>query len=167
MSEYEFNFPPTPKHREAIGKVVVEFAFLEALLEMAIWQLLSLDPDRGQIVTTPMTFRGRMDTFFAITKNQFTNQESAKALSMLQEYMQEASNQRGDIVHGNWGWGIQQDAPLWVRYRRKGGKIDRQLKIMKAETINQIAANIKAVSDSLVKFLHFHKIHPPPISPTP
>jgi hypothetical protein len=52
MSGYKFNLPVKSDQLEAIGMVATEWAYLESIIEAAIWSLAWLDEDRGEAITT-------------------------------------------------------------------------------------------------------------------
>ena len=162
MEDYQYDRPPTDKHLIAIGKVVVESALLENIMELAIWKLESLLPKEGFKRTHMKPFRRLSQMFLIAAKREFTSEQDIKDLQHLESDMILAATQRGEIVHGSWGWGIKEDSPILGKFYREGDDFSGRSGVRMASEIELIAGNISQAGDNLIAFLVARGVETPP-----
>jgi len=150
-----------------VGKVVVESALLENVLELAIWQLEGLSPVAGFHQTLHMGFRTKSRRFMKAAKQKFPSPADRTALAGLMKDLRAVGKQRGFIVHGSWAWGTKSDTPWLAKYRKKKGNILGEMRPTKPESIELIAANVSQACDNLISFLLAHGVEAPPLPNTP
>ncbi len=115
----DYGDPTIPMSQERwIGRIVAEWAKLEATLDDLIWQFLNLPIEYGRIITA------RMD---ATAKIAMLRALSNLALDpLLQDYLKEyidtvdiLREDRNFIVHGTWGRTIRDRTPIALSLRPK------------------------------------------------
>jgi hypothetical protein len=89
------------EYTQAIGRMVVEWAYLEHSLRMTVYRLLDLDPKRGRIAVRDP----RPNEFVKMISELMELAEIASSddlFSDLPAALQEAENRRNTIIHGIW-----------------------------------------------------------------
>jgi hypothetical protein len=137
--------PVTDDHYKAIGKVAVEWSWLEASVEVAIWRLLGVEADEGRAITTHIAPRIRLDMLLSLVSLR-TVAPTHKALGMLLEEIRKAGGERNDIVHGFWS-GVHFDGPEPIAELPKASARG----IVRFDVRRMTAAQIEAVADHIFR----------------
>lgn len=161
--DYEFYFPPTPAHLEAIGMLVVESAVLENVLELAIWQINKLVFKEGAFKTIHMGFRMKSACFLKSARSTHKKPEDQVLLRGIAKDLKQAGRERSMVVHGSWAWGIKHDTPLLVKYRVKRNRLIGNLNRTTASDIKKMAANANMACNNVIGFMMSRGYEPPPL----
>ena len=128
MSGYS-DLPVEPEQLEAIGRVVVEWSYLESVLEAAIWNLAQTpDDDIAAAITTHLGWRPRMDMLATLSELEwqrsarwetYYDEEGApppsesqteserKEFRAIRAALTDLSNLRNEFVHKRWVRGTE------------------------------------------------------------
>lgn len=86
-----------------VGRVASEWARLEHILDMIIWELADLDPKRGACITAQ--FMGpapRYNTIATLARYKGLNPALAKRIARLKQKTFDVSEQRNRYIHDPW-----------------------------------------------------------------
>lgn len=145
--------PLSDKHYAAIGRVVVESATLEGVLELAIWATEGVDPAYGEEQTGGLNLKQKSDRFFKAAALRFKAADERDSLARLKEASGRALADRRRLVHGFWAFGVSADAPLLVHYREAKKRSAARPKPWTPAEIEAVASEIEAVGDQIIRFL--------------
>ena len=137
--------PVTDDHYKAIGKVAVEWSWLESTVEVAIWRLLGVEADEGRAITTHVAPRIRLDMLLSLVSIR-TISPSHKALGSLLDEIREVGGKRNDIVHGFWS-GVHFDRP---EPAAEVSKVSAR-GVVKFDVREMTATKIEAVADRIFR----------------
>lgn len=93
-------FEELSRMQQMVGVVCSEWAYLEYRMAGAIWWLLKLDEDTGQIVTGGLDIEGRAVMAVRLAKHLKANPVYTAALEACLASIQELSGERNLVVHG-------------------------------------------------------------------
>ena len=164
IEEYVYWFPPTDAHLTAIGRVVVESAVLEDVIELAIWHLMGVQREVGEQVTNQPTLTQRLNFFFRILPKVYLADADQRAFEPIKQELKAVAAIRNHLIHASWAFGTRQDTPISVNHRNEKGEIVPRTKKWKAPTIERVAARIGRVGDELIAYLEDRGASLPPSS---
>ncbi len=164
IEEYSYWFPPTDAHLTAIGRVVVESACLENIIELAIWHLMGVQREVGEQVTNQPTLNQRLNFFFRILPKAYPADADQKAFKQIKQELQNVAAIRNHLIHAAWAFGTKQDIPISLNFRTEKGEIVPRTRKWKATAIERVAARIGRVGDELIAFLEDRGASLPPLS---
>lgn len=152
---------------KALGAVVLNFAYLEAILSASIWVLIDIsDINVGKIVTAGKQFSALVDLFDALYRHRIVDylqaegmsaQTQSKLLADLVMKMTEANEQRNQIIHSAWA-GTKEDPDTHSRFKfiaKRSKGLERVSKSMSTQDILKTAYSIAKVADEVVEFSEF------------
>lgn len=138
----------------AIGRVVVNWCYLESVTDLAIAKLAAFDLNdpRGVIITVHMTWPQKMDVLQSLVRALETDHphltgkfEAAKPL------LGQAQKGRNSIVHGQWGKHPEQGV---VKLRSSArGKLKFGIEPISIDEIKRISLEIGNASLSVLKMI--------------
>jgi hypothetical protein len=147
----EQNNIPEP-YLAAIGRVAVNWCYLESLMELAIGKLAAFDLNdpRGVILTAHMTWPQKMDVLEALVHALETDYPHlTNKFEATKPLLTQAQKGRNRIVHGQWG-----DHPekgiVKVRYSARG-KLKYGIDPVSLDEIKGISLDIGNASLSLIR----------------
>ncbi len=164
IEEYSYWFPPTDAHLTAIGRVVVESACLENIIELAIWHLMDVQREVGEQVTNQPTLNQRLNFFFRLLPKVYTADADQKAFEQIKQELQAVAAIRNHLIHAAWAFGTKQDIPISVNHRNEKGEIVPRTRKWKADEIERVAARIGRVGDELIAYFEKRGASLPPLS---
>lgn len=90
----------------AIGKVCVQWGNLEAIMELTIAKLASMDiwDARSKIVLNHMAWPMRMDIFTSLANHLMADYPRLKEYQTVATHLRKAQKGRNRIVHSHWGF---------------------------------------------------------------
>src|SRR5229473_8178173 len=97
--KYEFEHPATRSQLTAIGMIVIEGAALESSLEWAIWGLLGLTTDVGQLFTLRQNFEVKVNTFTRVVAKTVKDTTLRKTGADLAKRLRDSSKRRNSVIH--------------------------------------------------------------------
>jgi hypothetical protein len=136
-------------HLAEIGRVVVEWSFLEGIVDLAIAALLNLSPNKGLLITQNIRgFRSRLDILKSLVSESLREGETVDEVKRVIKLVEKAYAERNKIAHALW-WGL--DAPNYpaLMFRKAGTPFDE----MHPPQIRQIADDVRQASEKLSNFL--------------
>jgi hypothetical protein len=147
----------------ALGAVVMNFAYLEAMLSYSIWVLIDIsDEDIGKIVTAGKPFSALIDLFSALYRHRVLRviqdeglkvEAQISALTRLIQRMNEANERRNAVIHSTWASNTETALHLRFKFTAKRSKgLVRTEESMTADDIWEIAQFIGKVGDEVLKF---------------
>lgn len=137
-------------HLGAIGRVAVQWTFLEKSIEMLVWELAPLKQPNAQAVTTHISMSVLTNTAKALAHEALTGTE-LEALSQLDHITNTLRPKRNSIIHGIWGPASSPNKIVLSETTARGVLKYKLGEEMAAEEILQIAAEIDQA--------HFDLIH--------
>jgi hypothetical protein len=84
-----------------IGRVIVEWARLEAMMQDAIWNILNVPLEDGRVLTARMDARTKLQWLRAFAKKHVSGDE-LKTLSDTLDLIELSQDDRNFITHGTW-----------------------------------------------------------------
>jgi hypothetical protein len=114
--DWEGNPTIGENQEKLIGRVIVEWSKLEAVMEDTIWCLLSLDMAIGRKITTRMDVGTKITMLRALGEGYLPT-EVFHALSLMLDLIDMRREDRNAIAHGSWG--RQNGIPIVISLRTK------------------------------------------------
>jgi hypothetical protein len=149
---YQFNLPVQRDQLEAIGMVAVEWAYLESVIEAAIWNLAGIySENTGAAITTHLGVPPRLDMLMTLFRLARGDGDEANQLDkMCKTIRGNLSSQRGEAVHTRWVEG-DHGSPMMYTVRARG-RLERSKKDRSAAKLQETAAAIAEQSTELRRF---------------
>ena len=169
MANYADQAGFKPAHLEAIGRITVEWSYLESVVEAGIWGFTTLDRSFGRIMTADLFIRPRLIVLTNLGHRRL-GAGGRRRLDNIIKAIRDLQSQRNDIIHGNWSLSGRPDQVIRMRYRKKSkgpegkklGYVDREITEMSPEDLRSIADEISKISKRLRKFLQTVGFFPSP-----
>lgn len=136
-------------HLTEIGRVVVEWAFLEEVVNLGIAGILNRPIEQARLITTPIrNFRQRLTILKEFSKLTIKDDADQENLKRAFKAVETAYGERNKVAHGVW-WGL--DGPNYpsIRYTKPSAPFEE----LHTKDIRAIADSIRAASDDLTEFL--------------
>jgi hypothetical protein len=145
--DYQFAGELSIVQLTAIGRIAVEAAELEALIELAIWRMLGLHHDVGGLFTTRQGLEAKVKTFIRVAQRALKDKDIRIAAGQIAGRLRDSSTRRNDVIHSIW------DA-AGATTRRLGDKAVIKATVPSDETaLNQLAADLHSDWLDLMAFL--------------
>jgi hypothetical protein len=149
--------PVTDAHYTAIGKVAVEWSWLEAAIEVSIWRLLETSGQAGPAVTTHIAPRVRLDIITALVSLR-TNKVQQEAFVSLVNQIKEAGLRRNSVIHGFW-LGVyhkEEGEPARLPRVTARGKVARRDTKVVAKDVEELSNHIFRLTRELLFLMDFY-----------
>jgi hypothetical protein len=158
---YTFLRPVSKEQLAAIGAIAVEGAALEHALEWAIWKMLGLPDDIGELLTTGQNFPRKVNTFKQAAYKRFEDPALRKEADEIAARTLSSSRRRNDVIHASWDWDLPEYFPdtteqlRAIASIRKLGKGPTETRELAADVpaLVQIAAELHSDFLALVAFI--------------
>ncbi len=152
-------------HLRAIGRISVNYAYLELLLRGCIWVLLGTDSDRGIVATSELNFRQLTNLVVRLYERPFElpiatlterDKDRLADFHAMIARVDRAGGDRNAVVHAAWfGMGdLEQRGKAlgqkWGRYGRRWYQPDFVQR--SARELDQIADRIASVAEEVREF---------------
>jgi hypothetical protein len=148
----EQNNIPEP-YLTAIGKVVVNWCNLEAIVDLAIVKMAAFDlhDPRGVIVTVHMSWPQKMDVLEALVDSLKTDHPHLPdKFAAAKRYLTQAQKGRNRVVHGQWG----QDNGIVVKLRSSArGKLKFGIEPITLDEIKAISLDVGNAGLAVLKMV--------------
>jgi len=119
------SFKPNPKFLEAVGRVTVEFAKLEAELSGFIVVLLDKpDTEFGPIVTSELSFKQLVQLLMSLYQHANSKEDQIVELKAILTKCSSLEIQRNTIIHSEW---TSAEMWNWARRRKVTSKFKKGL----------------------------------------
>lgn len=164
MATDELTGQASSEFAKALGSVVLNYAYLEAMLCYNIWVLIDIsDPDVGKIMTAGRPFSALIDLFDALYRHRvvealknegFNAEKQVDRLKELVKKSSDASDKRNRIMHSIWASKIDQP-DIHSRFRftaRRSKGLERAEDILSTEDVRETARFIAEVAEEVIKF---------------
>ena len=149
-----------------IGRLVVDFASLESSIAIAIWNLLSIDGSRGEIITSEMSFKNMLALFSSLFINKTSDPAALEEMKDLITRATKVEEKRNRIVHSSWGMRVWSDGREVVVRMKTTAKISKGLRRQDEElTLEHMEQMIDEVVDANRAWTDFFYKHLMPNSP--
>ena len=148
---------------KALGAVVLNFAYLEAVLSISVWILIDIsDVNIGKIVTAGKPFSALIDMFDPLYRHRIIDVVQAegksteipsKTLTGLVKKLVEANEQRNQVIHSAWTSSTQ-DPENHSRFKftaKRSKGLKRVSKNMPVQDVLRIAHTISEVADQVLE----------------
>jgi len=162
LDEYTYWLAPTDDHLRAIGRVIVESATLESVIEIAIWQLLKLPVEIGEQITNRPNLGQLTKILLCILPRVFKKDDDKKAFEPIEKELKTIVGIRNHLAHAYWAFGTQKNSPISMSYRSENGEIIPRTKKWRADEIERIAARIATVGNEFIYYLTARGVETPP-----
>jgi hypothetical protein len=160
MATFHSLIAPNEAHLGAIGRVAIQWTFLEKLIESVVWELASLKQPYAQAVTTHISNQQLIDTANALAYEKLSGTILRQQLNaQLNHIKNHLRPKRNSIVHGIWG---PCTSPHKISYSETTARGEVKFKSgdeMTADDILDIAAEIDLAHFELTKLafeISFH-----------
>jgi hypothetical protein len=150
MPTFHSVIAPNRDHLFAIGRVVVQWTFLEKTIETLVWELAPLEQPFAQAVTTHLQTLGLIDIANTLAQQRLGDSELREQLRTHLAYIsQQLRPRRNSVVHGLWGPTASVDKIALIETTARGTLKFKVGEEMTADDILQIAADIDAANFKL------------------
>jgi hypothetical protein len=111
--------------------IVIEGAALESSLEWAIWGLLGMTTDVGQLFTLRQSFEVKVNTFTRVVATTVKDPDLRKTGADLARRLRDSSKRRNSVIHA-----------IWPAHNTMGGKFALSTKLgEKAIRLDTVSAD--------------------------
>ena len=146
----------TNLHLQEIGKITVNFAFLEDVISFFVWTWISKDQTVGQIITAELSFRNLIALLSSIFRHRTEDSEKVKMLDALLKRALQLEEKRNIITHSVWAGGKTPDTDTITRVKRsakiyKG--LRHQFEQIGVADLNKIAKEIAVLAEEIQTFM--------------
>src|SRR6266487_3679812 len=133
------------KFLQEIGRITVNFAFLEAAVSFFISGLISDDQTVGQIVTAELSFKNRIALLSSVVRHTSKDSEIVRRLDALLMRALHVEEKRNKVTHSVWGSCKTPDTITRVKFT---AKVKKGLKSQfEAITVAELSTISKEISD--------------------
>lgn len=155
---YRFDHPIGSAHLRAIGMVAVEAAYVEHVVEYAIWRLIDIDPKVGEVLTTRQNLETKLSTMQRVAHVKLPSREhygpgifvTWEIFDAHASRIREVSARRNDLLHSAW-YPPQAGRALGISRKMDGVKGVREIvSEATSEEIIALAAELKIVGTNLL-----------------
>jgi hypothetical protein len=137
----------------AIGRVVVQWSLMEAMLEGLIWQSLRVRNDLGRTVTAQLQAMSKLDLLCASLWQ--TKPKLAGQMESVARYVNEClRGQRNAVAHGMWTAPMNRALPIAsiIKFSAKGRLTTQERYFASPTELDDIATKIGEVTAWLIEF---------------
>lgn len=143
---------PNNHHLSAIGRVAVQWTFLEKSIETLVWELAPLKQPNAQAVTTHIPTLGLIDTAKALAHERLPATDLEKRLLVLLGHIgNNLRPKRNSVVHGIWGPTASADRIALLETTARGVVKFKVGEEMTAEDIWAVAAEVDQANYDLTQ----------------
>lgn len=155
-----------PAHFQAIGRVTVQWSYLESLLQTTIWGLANLESANARALTSTMRMPDLLRTIGVLAHSKL-EATSLDGFENILAKIDKAEKFRNRIVHAHWHYNQETKKPEAVQFkyskRKKGGKRVRVIEEVKlayrsSREIDKVADEIGDITQELSDFLFRYRI---------
>jgi hypothetical protein len=144
---FVFDRPVSEEQLIAIGRLAVEAAELESLVECGIWRMLRLTEDIGGLFTTRQSLETKVKTFTRVAQKALSDADIRRRASAIAIRLRDSSRRRNDVIHSVWG-------SSGAVTRKLGDTAVKEVVVPSdAATLNQLAADLYSDWIDLMAFL--------------
>lgn len=131
-----------PEHLQCMGRVASEAAFLDMMIEKAIWRLLDLQEPIGRCVTTHLPSKTRLAILRTLANEFLTNKDGVDDLDELIIEINDVQMRRNRIVHDLW---TESGKPghAWRAHHIAKKTLKLETELHSPEDINRLADKTK------------------------
>ena len=106
-------------HEKLVGRVAIEWARLEHMLNEILWSCLQLSFEDGRTLTGRADTTTRIALLRTIAPRHLTNEDKLEALLVALDTIDAVRDDRNFIVHGSWGRIWPEGTPIAASFRAK------------------------------------------------
>lgn len=133
-----------------IGAITVLQSHIEGQMALFIQELLYLDEDRGNIITSRMSFRNLIETLDLLLQEEFGKDHNFyKRFDNLGNEMKSREQRRNEIVHSFWAFGSTLDSQSATRSKIIKKKAKREIHTETVENLMEVATAMENLEINL------------------
>ena len=146
----------TKEHLVAIGKITLEFAFVDLTLNVSLWNLIGIKQQMGEMITTSLSFAQKRDLFRALYLYKYKpDGKKLSDLGKLVKRIERAGTDRNSITHSLW-MSRENQKPFTISrikstVKRKSG-FERKIEDVSAEDLEKIADSFNELANDILYF---------------
>ena len=130
-------------HLKLIGKLAVNFQFIETVLTLYATDLIGPDQTIVQIIATPLPFSRLCVVVRALFEHRYIDSAVRKELAALLDRAGQLAERRNQYFHSAWGYTDENGTPIRIKM-----KVSRAGKLT-ASTPNVAEAELDEVNEAL------------------
>jgi hypothetical protein len=136
-------------HLAEIGRVVVEWSFLEEVVNLGIAGLLSLPIAKARLITGPIRgFRQRLQILRSLAELTLEDKDDRAAFKDVFKAVEDAYAESNRMAHAVW-WGLEDDDARALQFVTT----DKPLNDLGEHHIHLAAIKVRSATDALTRFL--------------
>jgi hypothetical protein len=135
-----------------IGRVVVEWAKLEAAMQDAIWNILNVPLEDGRVLTARMDARIKLQWLRTFSQRHIFGDELTN-LSEILDLIERRQDDRNFIAHGTWGILHPDNIPVALSLRQKSPPDEVLSESFPEWVMTDIIRDIRKSRDALVAWM--------------
>jgi hypothetical protein len=142
----------TARQEMLIGRVVVEWAKLEAMMQDAIWNILNVRLEDGRVLTSRMDARTKLQWLRTFSM-RYVSGDELTSLSKILDLIELRQDDRNFIVHGTWSTLYPNNVPVVSSLRQKSPPGEILTESFPEWMMSDIIVDIKKCRDALVSWI--------------
>ena len=156
MAEIHTHVQSLPvKYSTAIGRVAFQWNRVELHLQTFVWHFMNLDWKQGRVLTFDKESFQKIEMFDALSVGWNLDSASKKEIRSISNRATLLNKRRNRIVHGIWGQTKRSKDRRMFYITKLKQRVLPEVKTHDAHWLDQVASDIKALDDRLLK-LHDH-----------
>jgi hypothetical protein len=144
----------TEGHLKAIGRICVNFSYLELMIAFRIWSFINSDQNIGKMVTSGMSFAKLLDLLNSLIEYKIDDERKKEDMISIIKKASEIEGIRNQVIHSAW---TSNDDTGKVGRIKITVKRNKGLQIQEEELddkdLNGVADKIKAIAEDFKKYL--------------
>lgn len=146
---------------QCIGLITAEWAFLEAMVSVAIWDYCNLDREKGLSLTADLGSKAKINILGALAKQHFAGDSAAaEVMANLVADMDRLNSERNRIVHNPWSKNVFTGAMRTMRPSTSGKSLKQKILERTDAQLVKTYEEIAGLVDRLLMFQEDHGISP-------
>jgi hypothetical protein len=139
------------KQERLIGRVIVSWSKLEAIMQDVIWVILDVGLEDGRILTARMNAITKLRWLRSFAKRHVSG-ENLESLQSILDTIEVLQDDRNFIVHASWGTMIKNGEPAAMSLRQKSEPHEIITETFPDWRMHKIIADIVSTRDELISW---------------
>jgi hypothetical protein len=144
------------QHERLVGRLMISWARLEAIMQDTIWTLLGVDSDDGRVLTAKADANRKIQWLRALAKSHLSG-EDLESLTNILNVVDTLKDDRNFVAHASWFTTVADNLPIGSSYREKADPGMVVAETFSADRMREVIRRIDTARFALVVWDELHK----------
>jgi hypothetical protein len=158
-SERHMRYGVSPVTEKLIGRFIVEWSRLEALIGDMIWVILDVKEEDGRIVTARVDAKTKLQWLKAFSARYLEGKE-LEHIAQIVNVIEIVQESRNLVVHASWGTFVQSGDPIAMSLRPKAEPDKILTESFPRDRLEELIENTIAARNEIAKWRKKHEDRP-------